>query len=93
MSNKTTIKDVVNSIDKEWRGSWSGSYDAAGVGSLCPVLLALKKSLETDDPDGWTSSFEKANGIDPATEMLSVDLGFQLYSERLLAQMVAEQRG
>lgn len=88
----TSIKDAVNSLDKTWREERQASHKLADVDAICPILLAINKSLETENQDDWASVFEKASGVDAETEFQGVELGFQLYTEVILMRFLARDR-
>jgi hypothetical protein len=93
-TKKETSADVglaatINALDPELRNAWRNLYPADELGELTPVLVAIGKSTETDDPDHWGSAFKKATAIEPELALPPIDLGCQLYREMVLVKSIA----
>jgi len=88
LPNSTTLHEAVNAPTREWRSSWIRQDDIGPVEDLCPVLLAVRKSLETDGLDDWVPAFEKAAGIKVRQSIPPLDLAYQAYEENLLVRAV-----
>ncbi len=83
------INAAVNASTAEWRGRLVKGTVIERIEDLCPLLAALKKSLTTDEADGWMPAYKKAYGVDPKTALAPVDLAHQVYRECLLARIAA----
>jgi hypothetical protein len=51
LPSSMTIQEAVNASPREWRNQWFRKDDMEHIADLCPILLAILKSLETDGPD------------------------------------------
>lgn len=85
------IHSAVNATSAAWRQGVVGTLEIDLVADLCPLLAAVKHSLMTDDPDGWTAAYKKAYGIDPNTAVQPVDLAHEIHRECLLARLAARE--
>jgi hypothetical protein len=92
LPDSTTLQKAVNASPREWRSRWIRKDDVELIEDLCPVLLAIMKSLETDGPDDWVPAFEKAAGIKVSESILPLDLACQAYEENLLVRAVERCR-
>ena len=79
---------AVNATEREWRQSVVGSLKIDGIADLAPALAAVKRSLTTDEVDGWTAAYRKAIGIKADILLQPADLALQVHRECLLAKMV-----
>jgi hypothetical protein len=89
-SAKVSIKGVVNSSPREWREIRVGQIGSQPVGSLCPVYLAMSKSLETDGEDDWISAFKKQSQMNADDQFEVRDLAYQVYCERMFVRALSE---
>ena len=85
----TTLQAAVNASPREWRNQWMQQLNITNVEDLCPVLFAIKKSLETDGRDDWVPAFEKAAAVKVAEAIHPRDLTYQVYIENLLVRVLA----
>lgn len=75
------LSDVVNSAPREWRTKWLAQCPPAS--ELTPILTAVQKSLDTDDPKDWISIFIKWTTLSDASHAASL-LAMQSYLESIL---------
>ncbi len=89
LRESTTLQEAVNSATRDWRTAWASKAEAVRLDNLCPVILAIRKSLETDGPEDWLPAFAKTSGIDVRGAIKPLELAFQAYEESLLARLAA----
>lgn len=89
LPDTTSLQAAVNASPRAWRSQWMQRLKIADVEDLCPVLLAIKQSLETDGRDDWVPAFERAAGVKVAEAIQSLDLTYQAYEENLLVRALA----
>ena len=77
---------AVNATDRAWRESVIEALDIDRVADLSPALSAIKQSLTTDKPDGWTAAYKKAAGFKTDPLLAPADLALQVHRECLLAE-------
>lgn len=85
-----TIIDAVKSTDRGWRARRAEEHKTAGLEELCPILLAVTKSLETEGETDWLPVYRRYCdvGIDSSTK--SIDLAYQFYRELLFSRAIRE---
>jgi GTPase-associated system-like protein len=83
-----TLAQAVNSLPRNWREKTVRKYDLGGLAEICPILLAVQKSLETDGIDEWLPVYRKASGIAADTSFETLRLSLQVYRERLLLRTI-----
>lgn len=88
LSKPTSIKDGVNVAPQEWRQQLIEGRGTRRVQGLCPVHLAIQKSLEFDKATQWLAPFEKAAEIKSKSAITPLDLAIQVYQERMLMRAV-----
>lgn len=88
LSKSTSIKDAVNAAPREWRQQLIEGLGTRGVQGLCPVHLAIQKSLESEKATEWLAPFEKAADIKSKSAIPPLDLATQFYQERMLMRAV-----
>ena len=76
-----TLGRVVNATPRGWRELISRKYDLANASGICPALLAVNKSLETDAAEDWYPVYRKASGIPADDELEMMQLSLQFYRE------------
>jgi hypothetical protein len=64
-----TIKDAVNKTPKKWRERLLQKINIDILKDFCPVLCAVKSSVETDGQDDWLPFFKKSTQISPEKEI------------------------
>jgi hypothetical protein len=82
---------AVNATDREWRESVIKALDIERVTDLSPALTAIKQSLTTDKPDGWTAAYKKAAGFKTDPLLAPADLALQVHRECLLAELANKE--
>jgi hypothetical protein len=88
LSKSTSIKDAVNAAPREWRVRLIEEVAARGVEDICPVHLAVQKSLEVEKPTEWLAPFERASDLKSKGAIAPLDLATQVYHERMLMRAV-----
>lgn len=83
--------DAVNATDRGWRQSIVDAVDIDRIADLSPALTAIKQSLTTDEPDGWTAAYKKASGFKTDLLLQPADLALQVYRECLLADLAKQE--
>ncbi len=86
----TAIQEAVNGTPRGWRAGWARTADCERVEDLCPVLFAVRRSLDTNGPDDWTPPVAKVTGVDPHAAIGPLDLAVQVYEERLLVSAIRQ---
>lgn len=88
-----SLFNAVNGTDRNWRSSVLALQGVGDVVDLCPVLGAIRCSLDTDEVKGWKGAFTKAYGIDPSKQLSFRSLASQMYRECLLAKAESLNNG
>jgi hypothetical protein len=85
-----TLKEAVNMSPINWRSNWLAALKCTElIQDLCPVLLAVIKSTETEGEDEWFPIFEKAAKFTGEYVISPLNLSMQVYQENLLCRIVA----
>ncbi len=79
-----TLAEAINATPRSWREGVASRHKLRDLGEICPVLLALHKSLETDEPDAWLPVYRKVCGSLAERPIPILTTSFQIYRERLL---------
>jgi hypothetical protein len=87
---KVSIKASVNAVSRDWRKIRIEGIASQTVGNLCPVYLAMSKSLETDGDDDWIPAFRKQSEMSAEDEIEARDLAYQVYCERMFVRALSE---
>src|SRR5271156_6246952 len=69
--------------ERAWRSSTFGAPSAGPLADLVPVTSALGFAATSDDDADWQPRFRRLTRIDPAVDIRPLDLGLQMYRERL----------
>jgi GTPase-associated system-like protein len=85
----TTIREAVGAAPRPWSAAWVASAHAQPLEAVCPVILAVGRSLEPDRGDDWGAPVKDATGIDVDAPIHPLDLAGQAYEEALLLRFVA----
>jgi hypothetical protein len=88
LSNSTSIKDAVNTASREWREKLIEERKAGAVEGLCPIHLAVEKSLDFDKPAGWPTQFDKSTELKSKAAIAPLALATQIYHEKMLMSAV-----
>jgi len=87
-SGSASIKDAVNAAPRDWRESLIA--DTCDLEDLCPIHLAVQKSLEFNKPNVWPTHFDKHSELKSRTAIAALDLATQIYDERMLINAVRD---
>jgi GTPase-associated system helical domain len=85
-----TVLDAVKSSPRQWRNILVSEQKAAGVEELCPVLLAISKSLETEGEDDWLPVYRRYCDVRIDETTQPIDVAYQLYRELLFSRAISE---
>lgn len=78
---KLSIAEVVNATAADWRAKVSKRSPSPAAILLCPMLLAVCKSLETDGPKDWLPVYRKSSGMTADYKGEASELSYQFYLE------------
>lgn len=81
-----TLTSAINNSDREWRKEWAQHFAESETIDLCPILFAVKKSLETDNPKSWHAPFKNATKLSASLKIEPVALAAQAYEECLFTR-------
>ncbi len=84
-----SLYDAINSCDRHWRNRWVSTLGENKVEEICPVILAVRKSLETAKKTEWVSAFETFTGLKARQRLKPTDLSMQVYHEALLLRSLS----
>jgi GTPase-associated system helical domain len=87
----TTAHQAVNEAPREWRSRWLAGLNAEPVEDLCPVICAVRRSIDSDGPDDWVPSVRKVTGVDLYAQVNPLDLATQVYEEALFIGALSHQ--
>ncbi len=90
LGESITIQEAVNLTDSKWRENLLNDRDISIVKDLCPIHLAIEKSLEVDEGEDWLPSFRKSSGFEATDKITPLDLSMQIYQECLFVRATAE---
>lgn len=85
-----TLYDAVNACDRDWRKAWVSSI-AVDNAAVCPVILAVRKSLESTKKAEWVPAFETLTGLKARQQLNPMDLSMQTYHEALLVRCLIRE--
>lgn len=88
-----TLSTAINGADREWRERWARSFSNSETIDLCPILFAVKKSLETDDSKSWFAAFKKAMALPASTKIKPIETAMQTYEEGLFIKAYENSSG
>lgn len=83
--SKSCIADAVNATPKEWRKALKETTPDAML-DLCPIRLAMVRSLEVNDAKSWIKPTEGASGIPLTGKIEPLELAIQSFHEALLLE-------
>jgi len=89
-SEAITIANATNKTPRQWRERLRVNYRLDRAELLCPLMLAIQKSLETDGPEDWLPVYRKACDIPADKPYPLVQIAVQLYRERMLLKALSE---
>jgi len=85
------LQDAVEKSPRPWREEWVESGGAGAVLDLAPVVRAVARSVEVDEGDDWTASYNRGSAVKANTSFSPIDLACQVYNEGLLARVHAAE--
>lgn len=83
------LADAAVASDRTWRRSSFATVASGMLADLLPVSTALGAAAESEDADDWKPRFERLTRVGADTMVTPIDLGIQLYRERLLERLLA----
>lgn len=89
-SFELSIAEAANATPRSWREKTTKLHKTSSAKELCPIILALEKSLETDGPNEWIPIYRKACDIPSDGKIPGVQFSTQVYRERLLLRSIEE---
>ena len=87
-SERASLAVVTNRTPRSWREHIRERHAIDAVGALCPVLLAIHKSLDTHGPDEWLPVYRMACDVSIDVPLGIAQMSAQLYRERLLLRLL-----
>lgn len=83
-SKEATLAEAATLPDRSWRSKIFGADAEESLADLLPVTSAQGLAALSEDADDWLPRFKRLTGIDPLKKLKPIDLGLQLYRERLI---------
>jgi hypothetical protein len=87
---KGSIQEIINAAPRGWREAQVAANSKYDVGILCPILFAMKKSLETDGEDDWIPAHRKLAALKTDDFFAVRDIAYQVYRERMFVRALSE---
>jgi hypothetical protein len=84
-----SIAAAVNSTPRTWREKFSAAQTPTGLGDLCPVSLAIAKSLDTDGEMDWLPVYRKQCDVKIDQDVARTELAAQVYTECLFSKSLS----
>ena len=88
--SKCKLVDAINATPRAWREDRNPAVDIQNFPDLCPMLLAVVRSLDTDGATEWVPVYKKQCDVQLDQEMPLSDIAAQVYRERLFARAMSE---
>lgn len=89
MTERVTLSEVINATPVTWRQATVGQQDLTMIGSLCPILLACKRSLDAPDGDYWQAVYKNVCDISLQDAEEIIEVAAQVYFEWQLVRAVS----
>lgn len=84
-TSKSSLMDMVDILNREWKSKLLEKYELIGMGGNTPTLLAISKSLDTNEPKVWKPFYEKITNMNPENvQRDTLEWAYQIYLECLL---------
>lgn len=83
-----SVAGAVNSTPRDWREKLNARPPAV-LGDLCPVSLAMAKSLDTDGETDWLPVYRKQCDVNIEQGVARTELAAQVYTECLFAKSLS----
>jgi hypothetical protein len=87
-----TILEAVTATPRSWRVQCAEQTKASEVGELCPILLAVTKSLETEGDVDWVPVYRRYCDVGIDTSGRPVEIAHQFYQELLFSRALGEMK-
>lgn len=85
-----SIAQAINAVPVDWREKRAKqTVLPTEAPSVCPILLALHRSLDTDGPADWLPVYRKQSDVSIETHVTSLTVANQLYTETLFLRALA----
>jgi len=88
--DQISITEAVNVTSRDWREKVRAKHVIGQHALLCPVILALEKSLETLGEKEWIPVYRAACDISAEASYGIIPLALQVYRERMLLDAARE---
>lgn len=82
-----TIKDAVNALSRKQREAFVSRYNASDASDLCPINLAVRKSLETPSGKNWVLAYDSVSPLKASEGFQPLNLAMQTYQEFQLLRL------
>lgn len=90
-SDGLTVAEGVNSLPRNWREQRVANLQLnTDRATLCPVLFAMAKSLDTDGEAEWLPIYRKQCDVKIEQPVSHPDLAVQVYNESLFLRALSE---
>jgi hypothetical protein len=86
---EVSIAESVDACPLEWQRRLVATDRVGFLADLCPVHLAVSKSVEAEGKNTWQYPFRTLSGLNPTAIIDPLGLAMQTYGERLLLQSLA----
>jgi hypothetical protein len=84
-----SIAAAVNSTPRAWREKLSAEQAPVALNDLCPISLAIAKSLDTDGETDWLPVYRKQCDVKIEHDVARTEIAAQVYTERLFSQSLS----
>jgi len=82
-----SLLEMVDSLDENWKKQLLDHYSIIENGENTPILLAVSKALDANEPNVWKYAYQKTIGIDPERATSNpLTWAYQIYLECLLVK-------
>jgi hypothetical protein len=82
--NKISIAQAINTVPADWREKRVAKMPLPVFGpSVCPLTLALHRSLDTDAPADWLPVYRKQSDVSIEVHASPLIVAYALYTEAL----------
>jgi hypothetical protein len=90
----TSIVRGINACSRDWRRQFLEriKQPLQGVDDLCPLSLAIQKSLETAGAEDWIPVAKHLTGLAVDEPIPAIDVASQLYRETLLLRTLGKDQ-
>lgn len=84
-----SIAETIEAVTKDWKEKQFSGTHIDGALDLCPIMHAMKKSLDTPKKE-WRTAATKASQTPVAEKISPIELSKQLFREHLLLKSLAQ---